>query len=105
MDSPSRFEDSVISLWTTHSVSQIAAELKTSVGVVYRAAKARGLKSHKELAEEKPSPEEIAARAAMIRDGWSDSERRQREVGRCRGYSFPQVTSRQLFPAFQGDLR
>lgn len=102
MESQGTFENSVASLWPTHSVSQIAVSLKTTKHVIYATAKSLGLKTHQELAEEKPSPEEIEQRAAEVRSRWTASERSRRAVGRVDRYTVPQFTSRQLFPAFQG---
>lgn len=105
MESLTRFENSVRSLWTTNTVSQIAASLKSSNRHVYQAAKKLGLKSHKELAEERPTPEEIEERAEAIRKGWTEQEAARRYSGGPVPYAIPSYTSCQVFPDFQGRLR
>jgi hypothetical protein len=62
------------------SVAQVAAKFRERNAVIYRRIKEWGL-SLDELQraeDEGPPPEEIAARAAEVRKGWSPKEERRR---------------------------
>lgn len=91
-------------MWATHTIAQIAADVGTSSSAICRLAAREGLPGKMALSrgEVNPTEEEIAERAAAIRAGWSEAEEERRRIGRVGAYEIPCLTSRQVFPTFQG---
>jgi hypothetical protein len=90
------------------SVKDVCKKLKITEASAYYWARKFGLPMFCGTAgEESPSPEEIAERAAEIRESWSEEETQRRAVGRCRGrYEVPSYasshSSSSRWPVFTG---
>lgn len=93
-------------MWATHTIAQIAAEIGTSSSAISRLAVRHGLPGKMALmrGEVNPTDEEIKQRAAEVRAGWTAAEEERRRVGRAGAYEIPCLTSRQVFPTFQGQM-
>jgi hypothetical protein len=95
----------LVQVWTTMKVTDIAAKHSMTIQAVYSLARRCGLPGKMELAElhdgpgeDDPTPEQIAERAKVIRDSWSDAECERRWMGKRRiRYEFPRIETAAIF--------